>query len=48
LASGLSPRAARKKIVVKRASGSSSAELSIKMSDPVYAGDVITVPQSFF
>ncbi|MFT6050896.1 MAG: polysaccharide export outer membrane protein [Halioglobus sp.] len=48
LASGLSPRAAHKKIVVKRASGSSSAELSIKMSDPVYAGDVITVPQSFF
>ena len=48
LASGLSTRAARKKIVVKRTSGSSSVELSIKMSDPVYAGDVITVPQSFF
>ena len=48
LASGLSPRAARKEIVVKRATESTSAEVSIKMSDPVYAGDVITVPQSFF
>jgi len=48
LAGGLSPRAARNKIVVKRASELSGVEISIKMSDPVHAGDVITVPQSFF
>jgi polysaccharide export outer membrane protein len=48
LAGGLSPRAARSKIVVKRASELSDVEVNIKMSDPVYAGDVITVPQSFF
>ena len=48
LAGGLSPRAARNKIVVKRASELSSVEVNIKMSDPVHAGDVITVPQSFF
>ena len=48
LAGGLSPRAARKKIVVKRASESSGAEVKINMSDPVHAGDVISVPQSFF
>lgn len=48
LAGGLSPRAARNKIVVKRGSGDSDEIISIEMSDPVYAGDVITVPQSFF
>lgn len=48
LAGGLSPRAARKKIEVKRASDLSGVAAIIKMSDPVYAGDVITVPQSFF
>ena len=48
LAGGLSPRAARNKIVVKRARDLSGVEVRIKMSDPVKAGDVITVPQSFF
>jgi protein involved in polysaccharide export with SLBB domain len=48
LASGLSPRAARNKIVVKRASELSGKEKKIKMSDPVHAGDIVTVPQSFF
>ncbi len=48
LAGGLSPRAARKKIEVKRASDVSDATEIIRMSDPVQAGDVITVPQSFF
>jgi polysaccharide export outer membrane protein len=48
LASGLSPRAARNKIVVKRATELSGVAVNIKMSEPVYAGDVITVPQSFF
>jgi polysaccharide export outer membrane protein len=48
LAGGLSPRANRSKIVVKRASELSGIAVNIKMSDPVRAGDVITVPQSFF
>lgn len=48
LAGGLSPRAARNKIVVKRANDPSGGEVNIRMSDPVRAGDVITVPQSFF
>lgn len=48
LAGGLSPRAARSKIIVKRANDPSGSEVRIKMSDPVRAGDVITVPQSFF
>lgn len=48
LAGGLSPRAAKNKIVVKRADNASGLVMSIKMSDPVRAGDVITVPQSFF
>lgn len=48
LAGGLSPRAARSKIEVKRGSDASGATARIKMSDPVHAGDVINVPQSFF
>ena len=48
LAGGLSPRAARNKIEVKRANNLSGAAVRIKMPDPVRAGDVITVPQSFF
>lgn len=48
LAGGLSPRAARSKIVVKRANDPSGSEVRIRMSDPVRAGDVVTVPQSFF
>ena len=48
LGGGLSPRAARDKIVVKRASELSGEEVNIKMSEPVHAGDVVTVPQSFF
>ena len=48
LGGGLSPRAARNKILVKRASDLSGVTVNIKMSDPVHAGDVITVPQSFF
>ena len=48
LAGGLTPRAARNKIEVKRASDASGATVKIKMADPVQAGDVITVPQSFF
>lgn len=48
LAGGLGPRAARNKIKVKRASDLSGVKVDIEMSDPVHAGDVITVPQSFF
>lgn len=48
LAGGLSPRAARNKIQVKRAGDSSDVAVKIEMSDPIHAGDVIIVPQSFF
>ena len=48
LAGGLSPRAARNKILVKRANDLSGAAVNIRMPDAVRAGDVITVPQSFF
>ena len=48
LAGGLSPRASRNKILVKRANNLSGAAVNIRMSDAVRAGDVITVPQSFF
>ena len=46
LAGGLSLRAARGKIQVKRAN--SDSFVRIDMNDPVYAGDVINVPQGFF
>ena len=46
LAGGLSPRAARGKIEVKRV-GSDSFE-RVNLDDPVNAGDIINVPQSFF
>lgn len=48
LAGGLSPRAARNKISAKRGSDAEGQNIPIRMSDPVFAGDVITVPQSFF
>ena len=46
LAGGLSPRAARGKIEVRRANSDSFERAD--MDDPVHAGDVINVPQSFF
>ncbi len=46
LAGGLSPRAARGKIEVRRANSDSFER--VDMGDPVHAGDVIKVPQSFF
>ena len=46
LAGGLSPRAARGKIEVKRAS--SDTFVRIRMDEPVYPDDIINVPQSFF
>ena len=48
LAGGLTARAARNKILVKRSGDASDMTEDIDMSDPVGAGDVITVPQSFF
>ena len=46
LAGGLSQRAARGKVEVKRANSNSFERAD--MNDPIYAGDVINVPQSFF
>ena len=46
LGGGLSPRAARGKIEVKRAN--SDSFVRIQMNDPVYPDDVINVPESFF
>jgi len=46
LGGGLSPRAARGKIEVKRAS--SDTFIRIQMNDLVYPDDVINVPESFF
>ena len=46
LAGGLSPRASRGKIEVKR--GTSDSFVRIQMNDPVYPDDVINVPESFF
>lgn len=46
LGGGLSPRAARSKIEVKRAN--SDSFVRIQMSDLVYPDDVINVPESFF
>jgi len=46
LAGGLTPRAARGKIEVRRANSDSFEKVG--MDDPVHAGDVVNVPQSFF
>ena len=46
LAGGLSPRAARGKVEVKRAD--SDTFVRIRMNDPVYPDDIINVPASFF
>ena len=46
LAGGLTPRAARGKIEVRRAN--SDSFVKVGMDDPVHAGDVVNVPQSFF
>jgi polysaccharide export outer membrane protein len=46
LAGGLSPRAVRGKIEVKRAN--SDSFVRIQMDEPVYPDDIINVPQSFF
>ncbi len=48
LAGGLTERASRKKIVVQRPSAKGKEKLAIKLDDPVYPGDIITVRRSFF
>lgn len=48
IAGGLSERASEKKIFVIRESDPAKARQSIGMDDPIYAGDIITVEQSFF
>lgn len=48
LAGGLTERASEKKVFVIRESDPVKQRQSIGMDDPVYAGDTVTVEQSFF
>ncbi|MDH3415329.1 MAG: polysaccharide export protein [Gammaproteobacteria bacterium] len=48
LAGGFTERASRGKVDVVRGSEPGTKGQRIKLSEPVFAGDVITVPQSFF
>ena len=48
LAGGFTERASRSKIEVIRANDSTATAQRIKLSGPVFPGDVITVRQSFF
>lgn len=48
LAGGLTERASRKKITVLRASAEGKEKQSIRLDEPVYPGDIITVRRSFF
>ena len=48
LGGGFTERASKKKITVIRAGDADSIAKPIKLNDPVYAGDVVTVHQSFF
>lgn len=48
LAGGLTERASRKKIVVLRPGTNGKEKLTIKLDEPVYPGDIITVRRSFF
>jgi polysaccharide export outer membrane protein len=48
LAGGFTERAARNKIEVIRATDATKTPVTIDLGEPVYAGDVITVNQSFF
>ncbi len=46
LAGGFTEFAARKKIEVKRAAGASGESVRLRLTDPVYPGDVINVPET--
>jgi polysaccharide biosynthesis/export protein VpsN len=48
LGGGFTERAARNKIEVIRADDPTKTAVSVKLSDPVFPGDIITVNQSFF
>ena len=48
LGGGFTERASKKKIMVIRAGDTDQIAKPIKLNDLVHAGDVITVPQSFF
>jgi len=48
LAGGFTERASRNKVEVARGSEATARVQRIKLSEPVFPGDVITVPQSFF
>ena len=48
LGGGFTERASRKKITVIRDANPEGTAVAIELNDPVYAGDVITVHQSFF
>ena len=48
LGGGFTERASKKKIMVVRAGDTDQRAKRIKPNDPVHAGDVITVHQSFF
>lgn len=48
LAGGFTERASRNKVEVIRGSEPGAAARRIKLAEPVFAGDVITVQQSFF
>ena len=48
LGGGFTPRASKNKVKVLRATDPNGKAQSIKSNDPVYPGDVITVPERFF
>lgn len=48
LAGGLTERASRRKIFVLRPGAEGKEKLAIKLDDPIYPGDIITVRRSFF
>jgi protein involved in polysaccharide export with SLBB domain len=48
LGGGFTERASKSKIMVIRASDPDRVVRSIEFNEPVFAGDVITVHQSFF
>jgi len=48
LGGGFTPRAAKTKVKVLRAADPNAKAQSIMSNDPVYPGDVITVPERFF
>lgn len=48
LAGGFSERASKKKITVIRADSPEAGAVPIRLTDPIFAGDVITVHERFF